>query len=209
MQITVNAEVEKTLKGLHEVGRKIIPKSIVSALNKTATQGKTVQIRAIRKKYNVPAKDLDPKDNRRFRIIRASINNLTAVIQLFGRVIGLRHFGMRKRGQGVSVKVRKDRGRKTVKGGFAAPAPGSSTNRIWKRTGEPKRRMETGRYKATSVKPILREPIKPLWGPSPTGMAKDVGVQKETERVVREYFFKNYLRELKRRLYTYTSRASR
>lgn len=86
--------------------------------------------------------------------------------------ISLLNYEFRGGRRGVSVVVLRKKGRRTIDGAFVARAP-SGGMLPWKRTGQAKRRMTQGRYAGTAQ---LREPIKPLFGPSAADMLNNPDV---------------------------------
>lgn len=79
------------------------PKAGASALNKMAQQAKSEASRRIRSRYNIKKGDLDSN----FRLRRASVNNLSAIVTASGNPLPLYDFGARQTKAGVSVMVLK------------------------------------------------------------------------------------------------------
>lgn len=95
-----------------------VRKAVRSALNKTARKGLTDSGRAVRQRYAFKQRDLRAA----IRLERAKNRNLEAVVTISGRKLPLHLFSPRKRkNRSITVKIRKDRPRRIVKGGFAAP----------------------------------------------------------------------------------------
>lgn len=138
------------LTGLDELRRKFDPKMIDKALQQAlqlaSTKARTRISAEARKLYNVKAGDIS-KTVRLQRITGGRMLLYTA------RMIGLDKFGARQRmvktaqgrRRGVSVLVRKTKGRKVVKHGFTANVHGE---KLWKRETD------------------ARLPIRRLFGPS-------------------------------------------
>lgn len=90
-------------------------------------------------------------------------------------VIGLRNFGARvSKTAGISVVVKKTKGRTRIPGGFAAKGLGGNDH-LWVRTGQ-KRVMTAGNYVGQ-----YRDVIKPLFGPSVADMLTNEDVRSRIE----------------------------
>jgi hypothetical protein len=100
---------------------KVVNRALNSAINKTANKARTFISKKIREKYNVKAATIKHSLS---EIRRKDPKDLVAerVLQYTGPHLVLSHFGARvaripgSRHKGASVLVRKDRGRKIVKG---------------------------------------------------------------------------------------------
>jgi hypothetical protein len=136
------------------------------AVNATAKKAKSIINKQIRSELAVTAKVVDKT---------ISVKAEATEVQLSAKVtvrktsrIPLRDFGARQTRAGVSAKVSKTGGRKTISGAFQGPKPGvmksSWRGRVFKRLGK------------------TRLPIVQLFGPSPWGVmtvGKQLGPSKE------------------------------
>jgi hypothetical protein len=78
---------------------------------------RTKVVKDIRKTYNIKAKDL--KKSMRTKVEKKG-NVFEWKLSVKGRLLSLTHFGARQNKKGVSVLIRKDRGRKVLAGTFIA-----------------------------------------------------------------------------------------
>jgi len=93
-------------KALHNAMRR--------TLNKLLSKSKTVGGRAVRETYNIKSKDL----NKSLRLRRANYTKLEAEIRVRGNLMKVYYFGARATRRGVTVRIRKDRGRKLIASAF-------------------------------------------------------------------------------------------
>ncbi|CAG1065991.1 hypothetical protein BAC1_01588 [uncultured bacterium] len=119
-------------------------------VNKLGAQAKTAVNRAVRGTYNISRERLDAG----LYLRRATWENPVFLLKFKGRSPGLQHFDARQTRRGVTVKVKKEGGRKVVQGAFM-PA---SIEGVYKREG------------------AARLPIKRLYGPDIVGMVNEVGI---------------------------------
>ena len=179
--------MEFRIKGLDEVKDMLDPKRlkkvITRTLNKVGTQALNAASREIRSVYNIKKARLDAGLKLTKVALATSWENSAVIISARGKPLGLQNFGARQTRKGVTVLVRKDRGRKVVEGGFMGKGVSfgehglgaggiGTTNLIWKRTGDAKRPMSKGRYAGTG---ILREPIQKLNMTDTVGMMNVIG----------------------------------
>lgn len=147
------AALEKRLRALGPKGEKEFGRAMIGTRRAITTEAK----RTIAGYYNLKqariADDLKSGDNK---------TRFGPGFYLLGRKypITFVSYGARalKRG-GVRVSVKRGK-QSTLPGGFPGRAPAGNTL-FWIRTGEPKREMRRGHYVGQ-----VREPIKPLFGPS-------------------------------------------
>ena len=125
-----------------------------SALNKLIVRGRKVATQKVRETYNIQAKML--KD--RTKIYRATNARPEARLVIRGRRLPLMLFGAKQNRRGVSVKVKREGGRKLVSGAFIATMP-SGKIQIWMRKG------------------TRRLPIRQLWTVSPARMFEKEGAK--------------------------------
>lgn len=154
MTIGVDARQLKRMRAAVRKAGKSIPRELAAAFNDTAKKTKGDISKAIRQELAAPAGAV----NKLIAITRrANAGSLSASVQLKKtKRIPLRDFGARQNKTGVSYKISKTSGRKTVKGAFQGPRPGvmkaSWKGNVFKRAG------------------AARLPIIKLMGPSPWGV---------------------------------------
>jgi len=116
------------LEGMDKALAALNPKVSVKALNRTineiGTKAKNQMIRDIRNTYNIKAKDL----KQFVKVRRSKYSNLAYVISSRGRPLNATRFGARalKKKGFISVKIRKDRGRKKIARAFFSNKPGNA-----------------------------------------------------------------------------------
>lgn len=152
--VSVNQASLNGLKLAIKNTKTTLKRELKIAVNATAKKAKSIINKQIRTELAVTAKVIDPTIK-----IKADATE----VQLSAKVtvrktsrIPLRDFGARQTRAGVSFKVSKTQGRKTVAGAFQGPRPGvmkaSWRGRVFKRLGK------------------TRLPIAQLMGPSPWGV---------------------------------------
>jgi hypothetical protein len=136
------------------------------AVNATAKKAKSIINKQIRSELAVTAKAVDSTIRVKADATEVQLT-ATVTVRKTSR-IPLRDFGARQTRAGVSAKVSKTGGRKTISGAFQGPKPGvmksSWRGRVFKRLGK------------------TRLPIVQLFGPSPWGVmtvGKQLGPSKE------------------------------
>ena len=151
MQIEIKLD-EKRLREVQLMLRDI-PRGMQTvmsrAINKTATSVRAEVVREISKKVNLKQKDI--RDD--ITISKATWTKWAASVNLSRRRHGLIRFGARQTSKGVSYKIEKADGRKTIKHAFIA-APNFGEN-VWVRESV-----------SGSDKLVPRLPIRRLQGPS-------------------------------------------
>jgi len=136
---TATRALEKEVKG-HQ--RKL-RRAGARALNKTATKGRNVSSRVIRKTLNLKAKTV--KDQ--LKVTRATPDNHRSTVQGRYKPVPLIKFnGVRQTKKGVTVRMRKDKPRMVFKGAFIARMPSGHIG-VFRRTSR------------------SRLPIKQIYGP--------------------------------------------
>lgn len=106
-----------------EKANRIIPamrRGIVSALNKTMTKAQTDANKKVREIYNIKASDLKSK----VKFKKASLNNAVSSFSVTGSRFTLLRFATGQNAKGVSVKIRKDRGTRTILHAFLGVTKG-------------------------------------------------------------------------------------
>lgn len=91
--------------------KKAIAKAKIQTINKVLSKAKTQSSQRIRLIYNIKAADV----KKRIILFRASGRKAAGHIAFMGKRLRLYHFGARQtKKQGVTVQVRRDRGRKAL-----------------------------------------------------------------------------------------------
>jgi|GEM_PF-2246573 hypothetical protein len=116
MKVTV--KIEGIDEALAAVDPKICKKALAKTVRRMGQKFKAVATKEVRKTYNIKAKRLKERIKTR---TATSDNGFVWTLKVDGRQTGLVGFGARQVKKGVSVRVRKDRGRKVIKGAFIAP----------------------------------------------------------------------------------------
>lgn len=178
----VQAEIEMFGGNALQIGARVANRSLLGV--------RTDIVKAVRREYAVPAKDLRDK----LWIQKAKANSMAATLFEKGQVsIPLiryaargkwiksqsEHFGKSVKREGVTVKVRQDSGRTLVKGGFIRQSPTFGTPQVMAR-----------------VEDDQRYPLKVLYGPSYRSMLKRPDMELWIERRAEERMESNFDREL-------------
>lgn len=181
MIITIdNSQIARLKKAIVDTGRDL-RKEIRIAVNSTAKKSKSIISKQIRKELATSAKAV----NKTITISKkAEFLDLSATVEVKKtKRIPLREFGARQKKKGVSYRVSKTKGRKTILGAFQGPKPGmikaSWRGRVFKRVGK------------------ARLPIVQLYGPSswgvfvvgdkigPSAKAAEAELKKQIDRRIR------------------------
>lgn len=140
-------------KAIDDTGRNL-RKELAIACNQTANKSKSTIAKQIGKELATSQKNIRTT----IRIVsKAKDSDIQAVVEVKKeKRISLKEFGARQTKTGVSYKISKSRGRKTIPGAFQGPKPGSinvkTKGNVFKRVGKP------------------RLPIVKLFGPSSWGV---------------------------------------
>lgn len=145
-------------------------KATRSAMNKVIKKASVAASRKVREVYNIKASQL----NKYIKIYKYNSRTGQAAFVVKGRPVRLIHFSARQNKKGVSVKVRKDRGRRLLKSHFIAR---STVEHVW-------RRESKSRY-----------PIKPLFTIAPSKMFEVEGA-KALEDIIKSKAGEMYEHEL-------------
>ena len=174
------------LKGHDKLKRKLDPKLVKkaepTALNKTAEKARTAQSKGIRDRYNITGKRLNQELEKVSGSNRATTSKPLAAIKAVkksNKNPGLQNFGAKQTTKGVSYRIRKDQGRKTLPGAFEANVPKGGEG-VFVRAG--KERL-----------PIIRRT-----GPSVIQMMRKIGirpVQKSANNNFPRLFLHEYQRQ--------------
>jgi len=173
-------------------GTDIYSDALARSINRALTATRTASSKHARQRYTASAGDI----RKSFSLRRANRSRQEGLALSSGRPIPLSRFGARETRSGVSVRVRKDRGRQTIDRSFRGRGSLRGT-RVFRRTGEPKRPARTGRWKGTGVN---REPIEQLFGPSVPQMIQNIGVQNQVLGRAEDVYLNTLDNELRRRL---------
>lgn len=124
-----------------------LPREVQIAINATAKKARSFISREIREELAVKAKDV----NGVLKISkRATKTDLTAKVKLnHQKRFSLKTFGARHTRAGVSYKVRKSEGRRTIKDAFMGPRPGATAVRL---RGHAYKRLGRKRYPIVFLK---------------------------------------------------------
>lgn len=140
---------------------KSFPKELAAAINQVSKKTRLDMGREVRK---VIAIKKEPSERHIKVLSKATTLHLQATVRLQKgnkpRRPGLQHFGARQNGTGVSYKISKTGGRKTVKGAFMGPKPGQFApglyGGVYKRSGGPKTKARKGSYIGKMREPIIK-----------------------------------------------------
>lgn len=137
MQISVSTNFADVAKQITELHADVAAKASARAINATIAQAKTLMSREIRKEYVLSA----AKVNDALRVNKAfakdGLFNLEASLESpskKGRSLNLINFAARQTDKGVSFKIRRDGGRKLIKGAFISTINGGTA--VFKRVGK-------------------------------------------------------------------------
>lgn len=154
MEVIIKNDGFRKLAEAAEQAKRNLPNELMIAVNSTAREMKTPISRQIREVLAAPAAVVKKVIN---QSRKASRDRLIAGVQVdHTKRIPLRDFGARQNKRGVSYRITKGGGRKTIASAFQGPKPGvikvSWKGHVFKRVGK------------------ARLPIRKLKGPSPWGV---------------------------------------
>ena len=140
-------------KAIEDTGRNL-RKELAVACNATASKGKSIIAKQISKELATPQKNIRATIS---QSRKAKDTDISATLEVRkDRRISLKEFGARQTKTGVSYKISKSRGRKSIPGAFQGPKPGlinvKTKGNVFKRAGK------------------ARLPIVKLYGPSTWGV---------------------------------------
>ena len=160
IEVVVNRGQMRALRAmLREIPRDV-PKVLTRALNKVAKSTHVKILRRISSEYAVSQRDLKEKN---VFLIRANYKNLKAIIRIKGRRIQILAFKAKQLKKGVSYKIKKKGGRKTVYAFMESP-PGSKQSTT----------MASGHRGVFKRRGKSRLPIVELYGPSVPAIFQNV-----------------------------------
>ncbi len=154
MRITIDpTQIARMKKAIEDTGRSL-RKELAVACNATASKGKSIIAKQISKELATPQKNIRATIS---QSRKAKDTDISATLEVRkDRRISLKEFGARQTKAGVSYKISKSRGRKSIPGAFQGPRPGrinvKTKGNVFKRVGK------------------ARLPIVKLYGPSSWGV---------------------------------------
>lgn len=163
------------LKGLDEVLAALSPKTYEKALRRTMTETRRSAVtslsRAIRQEYAVKAKDAKGG-------MRVWSDGAEVFMRVSGKPLPLKRFGARQTKKGVTVKIRKDRKRKLVRGAFIQQSLGGHVFA---------RQLKYRRDASKEEKKLMRRRLKKLYTLSLAQMANEDTVRKTIREVASKF----------------------
>jgi len=195
---TKGMPIEELARIAREISVGIIPDATRNAINRALTATRTAASKHIREEYNVAAGEI----RETFVLRRANRDRLEGLAISRGFRIPLSRFRASQTRRGVTVNVKKATGRRLLSRTFFGQGSLPST-RLFRRTGEPKRRPSKGTYAGRMTRdgrPYLREPIKQLFGPSIPHMLATIGVQQQVLARAEEVYTSTLANELRFRI---------
>lgn len=154
MRISIDpSQIARMKKAIDDTGRSL-RKELSVACNATASKGKSIIAKQIAKELATPQKNIRATIS---QSKKAKDSDISATLEVRkDRRISLKEFGARQTKTGVSYKISKSRGRKSIPGAFQGPRPGrinvKTKGNVFKRVGK------------------ARLPIVKLYGPSTWGV---------------------------------------
>lgn len=154
MRVTIDPGQIAAMKAAIENTGRNLRKELAVACNATASKGKSLIAKQIGKELATPQKNIRATIS---QSKKAKDSDISATLEVRkDRRISLKEFGARQTKKGVSYKISKTRGRKSIPGSFQGPRPGlinvRTKGNVFKRVGK------------------ARLPIVKLYGPSSWGV---------------------------------------
>ena len=154
MRVTIDPGQIAAMKAAIENTGRNLRKELAVACNATAAKGKSLIAKQIGKELATPQKNIRATIS---QSKKAKDSDISATLEVRkDRRISLKEFGARQTKKGVSYKISKTRGRKSIPGSFQGPRPGlinvRTKGNVFKRVGK------------------ARLPIVKLYGPSSWGV---------------------------------------
>lgn len=179
IKINVGSNIKEVIKNYLNLQNKSVSAAITRALNTTGKQANKKASIEIRNVYNLKASDL----KKATKVTHAQLKSHAFIIDISNKPVELHRFSAREKNagkyKGVSVLVKKYKGRKLVDGGFMT----KKLTGVFKRVGK------------------TRLPIRRLYGPSPGIMSLAPSVREMVSDTVAVRFPINLRRELEREIY--------
>lgn len=164
-------ELESTLQG----SLKMLPRQVSTAINKTRTRAASIMAKSVVQELAVKQKAVRDVIDKGQRSTPKTLRSKLTLIS--GERLPLKEFKPRQTRKGVSYKISKTEGRKTIKGAFIVNSLGSH---VFTRRG-PKRRVRSGRNKG-----LMKQPIYKKYGVSPWGVYVKQDVDPNVRRQINE-----------------------
>jgi len=147
MRIDVKLDgIDELMKVLNE---KAYNKALKRTIRRMGQRFRTTATKEVRKTYNIKASKIK-------QYMRAKMDGDTFKMYIKSPTVSLMNFGARQTKKGVSVKVRKDRGRKVIKGAFIAVGKNNNLQ-VFKRVG--KERLPIESKKTLSIPQMFNENV--------------------------------------------------
>ncbi len=173
----VELNTDEVIADLERLGEKLSGQVMARVLNRTSTTVKTAMSRMVRQELNLRAKDI----NALVRVQRASRQSHVVTITVLGRSVPLIDYAARQTARGVTVKVKRQGGRKLVEGAFIAT-------------------MRSGHRGVFKRKGARRLPIRELFSTAVVQYLDDDEVIGQLGQVARDAFENHLDREIRFRL---------
>ncbi len=109
-----DSDLQRAAKELARFGSRSLPQVAARAINKTLTGVRTDAVREIQKEITPKATII----RRHMSIFRANKNHLSGEVKSEGRPLGLIHYKARQTAKGVTVHVKKKKGRKLLRAAY-------------------------------------------------------------------------------------------
>lgn len=173
-------ELQRTLRGI----RNGVPRVLKTAVNKTLPGIKTDMARETQQRLALKQSRIK-KD---IKIVRkATYTNFSGQVQSKGQPVSLHSFGAKQKKRGVSVRVLKSEGRKTIRGAFIASGKHGNPMVFWrKKTAANAEKIGSKKKKPWMVYAALPEkykyPVEALHGPR----IQDITARPEVIQAVEE-----------------------
>jgi hypothetical protein len=163
LQITLTIDQEqltrvtRTLDGIRDG----VPKALSTAINKTLPRLRTIEAREVRKELNLKHGDI----LKTIALRKASPKSLSGSLTTSRHPVPLYLYAARQVRDGVSVLVRRSRGREVIKGAFIATMKSGHVG-VFKRAPDARHRiaMKDGKRRWTAL------PIQEQYGPTVVGV---------------------------------------
>ncbi len=149
----INVEFEGIDKALAALNPQEYKKALSKTVRRMGQRFRTTATKEVRNTYYIKAKKL--KEKIKTRTVRDG-NGTVWKFEVRDNQSSLINFGARQIKKGVSVKVRKDRGRKVIKGAFIVKGAGGNLQ-VFKRAG--KERMPIDAKKTLSVPQMFNDDV--------------------------------------------------
>lgn len=116
IEIDIKSDVDRMFKQMSQVQKRDAPKALNQAINKTLKKAATVADVTIRKSLNLKKQTI----RKQFTIVQSNKTKLQGTIIVRGRPQPIIDFDAKQTKRGVTFKIKKDKGRRIIKGAFIA-----------------------------------------------------------------------------------------